>query len=110
MSQYTPKSKGVATTTARLLRANAADIRQCASALEQAATYYSEGNYVQAHKFADYAFSQIRNFVLAWIVIRSKHLIPKPWPAFMRRRASTSHVEWLKRQRSRAYSLESLDA
>lgn len=73
MSQYEPLSKSSATMTARRLEANAADLRRCADALDQAAGNYRAGAYTTAQNWANAAFRQMGGFTQDWYKIRMKH-------------------------------------
>lgn len=110
MSQYTPKSKGRATLTAKLLYANAADVRHCAAGLEIAAKAYENGNYVEAHAYADLGFRMLRMLVGKWLVIRLKHVNAyKMRPAFLRGRMDNAAIQHLRLRVERARSFEPLD-
>jgi hypothetical protein len=111
VSQYTPKSKSVATVTARKLRANAADMRNYAAALDRSADLYMEGNYAAAHNYADHVYSALLHFCREWLKLRLKHLrvYRTYWPSWMRKHNGEAHLAWRKRQIERAHSFEPLD-
>lgn len=109
MSQYTPKSKGVATLTARLLEANAKDIRRNADALDHAAYLYRQGDYKNAHEYADFAYRNTLVMIHEWVKLRMRHLHvyrqPPPHMPWLRGNNSV----WWRNQIKRAKSLEPLD-
>ena len=96
--------------TARLLRANAADIRHYAQALEIAADYYQKGSYHDAHVNADFAFAALWQLCRAWLILRLKHLhVYKMRPIFMRSPLRPFEIARRKVQIARAKSFETLD-
>lgn len=71
MGLYDPRSKSAGACTAKILRANAADMRQLADTLDHVADLYREGDLVVAQPLANHVYAMMAAFVQRWIEIKT---------------------------------------